>query len=771
VYDVAVANSIVSLALNTLGETIYRVGQAPKALLLYRISEATTKITSQAFVTGDKKSRVEVLGSGQQFVAYNVHPDTGRPYEWFGGAPHEVALWELPAVTREQLLEFTRQSEALLAAKFQPAKSGKGRAGQLATTGDANEDALMAIAGRKKTLDIGRDEIDQRLLDVQRYAEDYDFWLNVGMALHHQFRGSSEGLQIWDEWSQTASNYDEEATTAKWESFDAKTLGGVTFASVMHHSNIERIEAKWANLENYRDRIKAATDATALLETVGREISRDSVLSASLRDMLCHAVAAQLKTLGAAMSMAQIKKMLKPASLESLDPEALLTSFPWLDGWVYVNTDNLFFNLKTSKSLEPTAFDKTFGRLLLTASEKRDGLARPSVAPSDFACNVVQIPVVTGIGFQPSDVSNEIFQFEGTQLANRWRDTSPPPIPDYEWDDTQARCVDVFIQHVNNSAAEHPEVLMCYLAHLVQHRGQKIRWAPLLIGPQGSGKSVWGSVMAGVLGPGNAQMVPQSVIASGYLRPLVQSEFTVLDELKSRAHKFDIELALRDLITNSTATTTEKHLTSLRQPNHTNFMGTSNYDDALPIDETDRRWWVNHSRFQTVAQVADWDNRNPDYFSLLNDIQFDPSLAGAVKWYLLNYKIDNPIFLESRTRAPLTEAKRRMIGAGEDPAAQIVRDILDRRMCSLLTPEFVSIGLLRKQLQPLMTDKAMCDPTDRKLPRLLREVLKLRPSDWRPERPRGFKHSVFMCPSKTEKDLRDAFEEFKTDDLFDEAPD
>jgi hypothetical protein len=50
-------------------------------------------------------------------------------------------------------------------------------------------------------------------------AEKYDEWIEAGMAVHHWSGGSEEGFSLFDRWSQTAPNYDEQAVRAKWESF------------------------------------------------------------------------------------------------------------------------------------------------------------------------------------------------------------------------------------------------------------------------------------------------------------------------------------------------------------------------------------------------------------------------------------------------------------------------------------------------------------------------------------------------------------------------
>lgn len=47
----------------------------------------------------------------------------------------------------------------------------------------------------------------------------YDDWLRLGMALHHQFNGDPEGLELWDDISSRFAGYDDGACQAKWDSF------------------------------------------------------------------------------------------------------------------------------------------------------------------------------------------------------------------------------------------------------------------------------------------------------------------------------------------------------------------------------------------------------------------------------------------------------------------------------------------------------------------------------------------------------------------------
>src|SRR5205085_5474179 len=114
------------LANQVLGATLMERIGSKGAMLCYRNETPIRKIV----VGGVHKSlkgasgkplggKIELLGTGQQFVAYGVHPDTGQPYDWpnavMEAEPLTTPLSGLPEVTPEQLREFAQQAKALLA--------------------------------------------------------------------------------------------------------------------------------------------------------------------------------------------------------------------------------------------------------------------------------------------------------------------------------------------------------------------------------------------------------------------------------------------------------------------------------------------------------------------------------------------------------------------------------------------------------------------------------------------------------------------------------
>lgn len=103
------------------GVKLARVGLPPKWLLPFKLPEAMPKeVTPALYPNGveDKanKNQLEILGLGQQFVAYNIHPDTQEPYQWFNldtGKPDNLHGKE-----PDDLVELTRTDLDAIKAEF-----------------------------------------------------------------------------------------------------------------------------------------------------------------------------------------------------------------------------------------------------------------------------------------------------------------------------------------------------------------------------------------------------------------------------------------------------------------------------------------------------------------------------------------------------------------------------------------------------------------------------------------------------------------------------
>ena len=106
ILDADLAHEVFRRAEQTFGATLMRVGRWPKRLLLYRTDEPFAKIQ----VPG-----IEVLGAGQQFVAFGIHPDTHCAYSWpTGDTPLDVVVSDLPKITEQGMSAFLGAVSAVL---------------------------------------------------------------------------------------------------------------------------------------------------------------------------------------------------------------------------------------------------------------------------------------------------------------------------------------------------------------------------------------------------------------------------------------------------------------------------------------------------------------------------------------------------------------------------------------------------------------------------------------------------------------------------------
>ncbi len=92
-----------------LGPTPFlRVGRPPKRMLIYRSTDPWPRT--------QRLRDIEILGSKAYVLAFGIHPHTGRPYEWTGGAsPTNLWFDQVPAVENDQIQALIRQIQPDLA--------------------------------------------------------------------------------------------------------------------------------------------------------------------------------------------------------------------------------------------------------------------------------------------------------------------------------------------------------------------------------------------------------------------------------------------------------------------------------------------------------------------------------------------------------------------------------------------------------------------------------------------------------------------------------
>lgn len=92
---------------------------------------------------------------------------------------------------------------------------------------------LKAPSGATRETIIGA----LKAIRIPGYTEDYHWWIKVGQCIYHETSGGFDGLEMWDQWSQIAGNYEGfDVCENKWRSFSDSSTSTVTIRTVFHEA-------------------------------------------------------------------------------------------------------------------------------------------------------------------------------------------------------------------------------------------------------------------------------------------------------------------------------------------------------------------------------------------------------------------------------------------------------------------------------------------------------------------------------------------------------
>ena len=211
--DADTADAIQALAFTMLGASICRSRKgSSKRQIPYRAAEGSPP---KLAITGKAHSKqfgwkIEVLGHGQQFVAFGTHP-SGADLNWYPACPASRKVSEIHEVTEEQVIAFLVACAPLIDAEppsAAPKPNGK-------------------AAGPHHHQNNGADDGDADIQDVVAALDvipnddpaDWDHWNNVGMAVWRATGGSDEGFDSWLKWSAKHPEYDDAACGKRWKHY------------------------------------------------------------------------------------------------------------------------------------------------------------------------------------------------------------------------------------------------------------------------------------------------------------------------------------------------------------------------------------------------------------------------------------------------------------------------------------------------------------------------------------------------------------------------
>lgn len=419
----------------------------------------------------------------------------------------------------------------------------------------------------------------------------------------------------------------------------------------------------------YLAMINNAEDDAQLRNEVIPLIAADRDIVSLDRDFLAAAVRQRFKEWLFPVSIGDCREMLRVKVLEG-DNHAVPE---WANAHVYVLAEDTFFCLKTSTALTRTAFGAQYNRLMPR---------RPNGDREDAAKWCLERWNMATVGdsmYLPG--KDPVFEHEGRWYANLY---SPAHIPEvaqaYTNQGTEA--INAFLRHIYEFCGRREDVylnMVDFCAWVAQNPGRKCRYAPLLKGMQGDGKSMLLAAIAAAMGRNNVGSVSANLLCADFNDWAEGTCVTGFEEMMVTGRKrYSVANSLKEPIANDTLTINRKGRASGKSiVNVTNYIGFTNFVDAVPLEDSDRRWWVVFSPFSRLDDLAKALGLTREGLAEHYAKIFDSFNTCRGEWrkFLTEYQV-SANFHPNRG-APDTAEKAEMRVSGEDAVEAVARQVIE----------------------------------------------------------------------------------------------
>ena len=531
-----------------------RVGKWPKQLLAYRTDKPFKKVRSATYedLFGDHHA-VEILGDGQQYVAYAEHPDTLSPYTWHGdgnGSPpgiNEIERASLPLLTLEDARAVVQEFENLADAKVE--KDGWVRVKE-GTNGSQTE-TQEAVLGRdftnlKPRLGMSYSDLQRALASIAKTEYwAYENWIKVGMAVWHETGGSQDGLSLWITWSERDPNFQSDRDCrSRWAGFRPSPTGRcTTMGTVLRWARDERMEDD--PLGEFRGRFVYVADGDAVHDLEGYGHDKPLLLR-EFRNMT-----------------ANIRMTIQEPRPLADEPDRVVDKVvPVHSQWLISESR------KTAQGFEYVPGGETFLQ----------------------------------------DIQNRVY------INTFHMPVFHDPCPDGNQECID-RMLGVFFRHMEFiiPVEVEREWMYSWMAFNIQRPGIRCKVTPLLIATDhGTGRGWIVQLMALLLGTWNCKKTKMAILngesgASQFQEFMDDSLLCSVEEIKDGKTRYGVTESIRDYLTENTLEINVKYGTKNTKRVFTNFLWMSNHTDAIILKEDDRR--INVFKTEGDAKGTDYYER------------------------------------------------------------------------------------------------------------------------------------------------------------------
>jgi hypothetical protein len=614
-----------------------------------------------------------------------------------------------------------------------PVDEAWGKDGSAERSDDASDDDfLLDIV--YEPLDFTDAEVDKALELLPAEGLDYDDWLRVGLALFHQYRGDTgdAGFGRWLAWSKKSSKHDPKLMRIKWKSSGGRSRP-VTMASVMariggvavvrealerdsdcdeESSEVlvpERQGGALALVDKFSQaahKIEGLADYERLKQALLRVSERR--LGSDYRGMIAEEVYTAWGK-GAGLTKGDIKKAFMPERLGVTRVESyageIRSNQPlteeecwseerpeWLRGWVFDEADAEFVNVGTGQGIKRESFRMKFDRMPECIEHETDSVG--------LAARTFAIPTVAGRMYWPGNA--RVFQMErsGLSYLNSWIGGGVDAVPEGSFeigdDSMEGQACAVFLRHLELTVRDDREraLMLDWMAWVYNNPGSRVRWALLLWGIEGNGKSYFHRVLTLLMGR-DSRTVAASTIEERFTDWAEGCRLIGIEEIRvSGTNKWRTLDKMKPFISNDEIQVEGKGKAAKVVPNFASYMLFTNHADAIPVTDGDRRYFVIFTRHRTKQELLDQHGGEEGvgrYFQTL----FDVSLAGiaGIGRLLASHQYSGEFDPHGRAPDSSGKAEMRALHISEDDEA--LADALERYSGPFINDKIIDLTKLQ----------------------------------------------------------------------------
>lgn len=316
----------------------------------------------------------------------------------------------------------------------------------------------------------------------------------------------------------------------------------------------------------------------------------------------------------------------------------------YFKGMVYIMQDHVVWNTKTDTLLPPERFAAFYGGATFVLDQTGRKVTK-NAFEAFTQNNLLRFPKVQKSVFMPNRPSMERF---GENSINVYIPHHPK---------TAKGDVSRFITHLDKlfMTTRDRDIVLYWLASAVQNPHKKLRWAPVIQGVEGNGKSFIGRILSYIVGSNHTHK-PNAEDISNKFNDYIENKLLIIVEEAHMQGRREMKDALKTLITEPDVEVQPKGGKKRMTENYTRWIFFTNHKDAFQIDLRDRRYAVFFTRQQSREDLQR-DGMTVEYFNELWSWFDECGGREAIADYLLTLEIPYEMDpTKGLSNAPLTSS-------------------------------------------------------------------------------------------------------------------